>query len=87
MPKDMDFTERIIPLFVIVMIGWVLILAGFGEVVITRTGNSSVIQSPALHLAYLWVTASRTSPIDVYVKTGNANLTIAAAPPAKEGTA
>jgi hypothetical protein len=22
MPKDMDFTKRIIPLFVIVMIGW-----------------------------------------------------------------
>ena len=24
MLKDMDFTERIIPLFIIVMIGWVL---------------------------------------------------------------
>ena len=27
MPKDMDFTKRIIPLFVIVMIGWVLVLS------------------------------------------------------------
>jgi hypothetical protein len=27
MLKDMDFTERIIPLFVIVMIGWVLVIS------------------------------------------------------------
>ena len=27
MPKDTDFTKRIIPLFVIVMIAWVLILS------------------------------------------------------------
>ena len=27
MPKDMDFTKRIIPLFVIVMIGWVLVFS------------------------------------------------------------
>ena len=27
MLKDMDFTERIIPLFVIVMIGWVLVFS------------------------------------------------------------
>jgi hypothetical protein len=26
MPKDIDFTKRIIPLFVIVMIGWVLVI-------------------------------------------------------------
>ena len=27
MPKNKDFTERIIPLFVIVMIGWVLVFS------------------------------------------------------------
>jgi hypothetical protein len=27
MPKDRDFTKRIIPLFVIVMIGWVLVIS------------------------------------------------------------
>ena len=27
MPKDTDFTKRIIPLFVIVMIGWVLVIS------------------------------------------------------------
>ena len=27
MPKNKDFTKRIIPLFVIVMIGWVLVIS------------------------------------------------------------
>ena len=27
MPKARDFTDRIIPLFVIVMIGWVLVIS------------------------------------------------------------
>ena len=27
MPKNKDFTKRIIPLFVIVMIGWILVIS------------------------------------------------------------